>query len=117
MDDDRDTLVKTLEEMNSDRCVTMLCEALEDDPEDYADGEACKVVIRLMENAFDLIRRCDKFDVMWLLRQVRDGCYFAVFILYRTGTVSIVRVMGQPEMSKLKAWLHLGLTEEENHAT
>lgn len=102
-----DTFVKTLEEMKSERCVTMLCEALEDDPEDYDDGEDCKVVIRYVENAFDLVRRCDKFDIMWLLGHVREGCDFAVFALYMSGAVSIVRVMGPPEISKLQAWLHL----------
>lgn len=117
MDEHRDTLVKTLEKMDSERCVTMLCEALEDDPEDYADGEDSKVVIRYVENAFDLMKKCNKYDTMWLLGHVRAGCDFAVFLLYMSGTVSIVRVMGPAETSKLMAWLHLGRTEEENHAT
>lgn len=117
MDEHRDNLVKTLEEMESERCVAMLCEALEDDPEDYDDGEFCKVVIRRVENAFDLMKKCNKYDMLWLLSHVRAGCDFAVFILYMSGTVSVVRVMGPPEMSKLRAWLHLGMTKEENHAT
>jgi len=117
MDEHSDTLVKTLEEMKSERCVTMLCEALEDDPEDYNYGDGCKVVIRYVENAFDLIRRCCKSDTRWLLGYVRVGCAFSVFVLYGTGTVSLVRVLGPQQMRKLKAWLHLGLTEEENHAT